>query len=145
MDEGITMGTPSTTYSWWQYSQWVRNVARNARITNPTGAELAAFKTFIKTFWNPQTDTGTRPWLAQKFMRLSATATASHYEGDIDNEPTPVLVRMVEVIGRDLKKIPMTDAEGIVVIGLLVSTGVRALGSGPYFGGVIGSATTVTP
>lgn len=130
----------SLTANWWEYSRWVRNIARNMRITpaidNAFEAEIV---TFIKFFWNPQTQTGSRSWLATKFGMLSATPSASHYQGDIDSEPFSVRVRMVEVIGRDLKKIPLTDAEKTMVDALIALCENRYLGSGPFFGGVIGS------
>lgn len=113
-------------------------MARNARITNGTGAELAAVKVFIKTFWNPVAQTGTRPWLDNKFRRLATAAATADYAGDIDQEPTPVLVRMVEVIGRDLKKIPLTAAEELVCNTLINASQNRHLGTGPLFGGVVG-------
>jgi hypothetical protein len=130
------------TGSSWQYSRWVWNIARNSRITNPTGAELTAVKTFLKYFWNPVTDTGTRPWLKYKFMRL-AIASSDGYEGDIDSQPTPVLVEMVAAVGRDLKKIPVTDTEKGYCDTLITATGNRRYGTGVYFGGVGGSLVTV--
>ena len=134
----------STTASWWQYSAWVKNVARNMRITTPTSVAFETqIKTFIKYFWNPQTSTGTRPWLADKFMRLSVTAAASQYLGNIDSEPFAVQVKMVEVIGRDLKKIPITDAEKAQADALIALCQNRQYGTGPYFGGVIGSTVTI--
>lgn len=128
----------STTANWWKYSNWIRNVARNARISNPTGVELAAVRTLIKAFWNPVTQTGTRSWLDNKFRRLAVAAATAQYKGDIDQEPTPVLVRMLEVIGRDLKKIPLTDAEKLACSTLINASQNRHLGVGPLFGGVIG-------
>jgi len=134
----------STTASWWQYSAWVKNIARNMRITPPTDNSLEAqIKTFIKYFWNPQTQTGTRPWLADKFMRLSVTAAASNYLGDVDQEPFAVQDKMLEVIGRDLKKIPITDAEKAQADALIALCENRRYGTGPYFGGVIGSTVTI--
>ena len=134
----------STTGSWWQYSKWVWNTARNMRITEPTGAELAAVKTFIKAIWNPQTQTGTRPWLETAFNKKSATAAASDYQGDIDSEPTCVLVEMLALVGRDLKKIPMTDAEKALADTLMTAAGDdRRYGTGTVFGSAPGSTVTV--
>jgi hypothetical protein len=127
----------------WQYARWVGNAARNMRITEPTGAELAAVKTFLKVIWNPQTQTGTRSWLETAFNKKSVTATASSYQGDIDSEPTCVLVEMLNVVGRDLKKIPLTAAEKTYADTLIAASGNRRYGTGDYFGGVSGSTVTV--
>ena len=122
----------------WAYSRWVWNIARNSRITEPTGTELAAVKTFLKLFWSPATDTGTRTWLKYKFYRL-AVASSDDYEGDIDSQPTAVLVEMLAVVGRDLKKNPLTAAEKIYCDTFITATGDRRYGTADYFGGVSGS------
>ena len=131
------------TGSNWQYSRWVWNIARNARITEPTGAELTAVKTFLKLIWNPQTQTGTRPWLETAFNKKSVTAAASNYQGDIDAEPTCVLIEMLGVVGRNLDKIPLTDAEKGYSDTLIAATGERRYGTGPLFGGVSGSLVSI--
>jgi len=133
----------TSTASWWQYARWVWNIARNARINEPTGVELAAVKTFLKLIWNPQTQTGTRSWLETSFNKKSVTAAASNYQGDIDAEPTHVLVEMLGVVGRDLDDIPLTDAEKGYVDTLIAATGERRFGTGPLFGGVGGSLVTI--
>jgi hypothetical protein len=148
------MGTPSTNKNWWQYSAWVKNIARNSRITEPTTTDpnvsmLPYIRTFLKVMCDP-TVKGTsafldctRPWLYEKFLRLSVN---SGYQCDIDTEPTHVLVKMLEVVGRDFKKIPISEDAGAAnvdetaaVVFLIIVSGYRFLGSGPYFGGVIGS------
>jgi hypothetical protein len=86
------------------------------------------------------TQTGSRPWIDDKFKRLSVN---SNYQGDIDTEPTHVLVKMLEVVGRDFKKIPITDGESIGVLILIGLSDNRHYGTGPYFGGVAGSNVTV--
>ena len=135
----------STTHSWWQYSKWVWNVARNMRITEPTGVELAAVVTFIKAFRDPVADTGTRSWLDDKFKQkaIVATQTDSQYRCNLDEEPTHVLVELVGVIGRNLKHIPITTAEAGFVDTLITATGDRRYGTGVYFGGASGSLVTV--
>ena len=133
----------STTGSWWQYAKWVWNIARNMRISEPTGAELAAVKTFLKAIWNPQTQTGTRSWLETSFNKKSVTAAASNYQGDIDSEPTCVLVEMLGVVGRDLDDTPMTDAEKTLADTLITATGARRYGTSAYYGGSSGSTVTV--
>ena len=101
----------STTKSWWQYARWTNNIARNMRITEPTGAELTAVKTFIKVFWDPINQQGTRPWLQDEFVEKSVTG---EYDGDIDNEPANTLVEMVSVIGRNLVNPPIRDSAPII-------------------------------
>ena len=128
---GTTLG------SWWAYSTWIKNIARNARITEPTGAYLTQIRTALKTFWNPVAQTGTRPWLDNKFRRL-ATSGDTSYACDIDVDPANVIVEMFNTVGRDLKKIPLTDAEKIVCDAMISASSNRHLGTGPYFGGVAG-------
>jgi hypothetical protein len=132
----------SSTKSWWQYARWTSNIGRNMRITEPTGAELAALKTFLKLFWNPMTATGTRPWLATTYNKKAVTAT-TNYVCDIDSQPTHVLVELLVVVGRDLDEIPLTDAEAGYVDTLITATGNRRYGTGPLFGGVSGSLVTI--
>jgi hypothetical protein len=132
----------STSKSWWQYSRWVWNIARNMRITEPTGAELSAVREFLKYIWNPVTQTGTREWLQAAYQE-KAVGPATDYECDLDNEPTHVLVEILMVVGRDLKKIPLTDAEATEVDTLISNTGNRRYGTGPNFGGVGGSLVTI--
>jgi len=133
----------STVVSWWQYKRWAWNIARNMRITEPTGAELAACKAFIKVFWNPVTQTGTRPWLNDS-LQEKAVMPAENYEGDIDAEPTHVIVEMLQVVGRNLDNPPIRDgAEVNAVNTLIAATGNRRYGTGPEFGGVGGSLVTV--
>jgi len=154
----------STTASWWQYSRWVWNIARNMRITNPTGAELTAVKTFIKVFWDAAAGTpkGTRPWLAGPMQQKSVRSTAG-VRPDVDVEPAHVLVELVALIARDMRKIPVRDS--VLVTGLgyvsevdavneliwatetdlvtpppVASRLSRRLGTGTKFGGVIGAA-----
>jgi len=129
----------SLTANWYQYSQWTKNIARNSRISEPTGDLLVFIRYFLKVMCNPVTGTGTRPWLRDKFGRLSVGAGAGdRYQGNIDTEPTHVLVKMLEVVGRDFKKIPITDFESLGVNILIGLADNRQLGTGPYYGGVIG-------
>ena len=133
---------PFGTKSAWQYARWTWNIARNARITNPTGAELAAFVTFLKFIWNPIAATGTRPWMKDTFQER-AVNPGDDYACNLDNEPAHVLVELLNIVGRDLKKIPITDAEAAQVDILIAATGERRYGTGPLYGGVIGSTVTV--
>jgi hypothetical protein len=127
----------TTTGSWWQYSRWLNNIARNARITDPADPLLGFIKTFIAVIWNPATQTGTRPWLDNKFRRL-ATASGTNYNGDVTLEQPAVLVKMLSYIARDFKKIPLTDFEKFGADIMLSLCENRHLGTGPYYGGVIG-------
>lgn len=124
----------------WQYSRWVKNIARNARITNPVGAELESVKDFLKFLWNPAAGTGTRPWLKERYQ---AKGVIADYSGDIDAEPAHTLVVMLDVAGRDLKDLPMTVAEKDAADALIAATGNRYLGTSPLYGGVGGSAYQV--
>lgn len=132
----------SSTKSWWQYSRWTNNIARNMRITEPTGTELAAVITFLKAIWNPVTQTGTREWLQAAYQEKAVNA-GDNYECDLDTEPTHVLVEILMVVGRDLKKIPLTDAEATLVDTLISATGNRRYGTGALYGGVGGSLVTI--
>ena len=127
----------------WQYARWVWLITRNSRITEPTGAALAAVKTFLKAIWNPQTQTGTRSWLETAFNKKSVTAAASNYQGDIDAEPTHVLVEMLGVVGRNFDNIPVTAAEKTLADTLIAATGNSRYGTSPYYGNVGGSNVTV--
>ena len=133
---------PFGTNSAWQYARWTWNIARNARITEPTGAELAAVVTFLKYIWNPITQTGTRPWLKTNYQE-KAVNPGDDYACDLDTEPTHVLIEILNFVGRDLKKIPLTDAEAAQVDILIAATGDRRYGTGPMFGGVAGSKVTI--
>lgn len=132
----------SSTVSWWQYARWTWNIARNMRITNPQGAELAAVITFLKFIYNPITQTGTRPWLKDNYQE-KAVNPGDDYACDLDSEPAWVLVEILNFVGRDLKKIPLTDAEAAQVDILIAATGNRRYGTGATFGGVAGSLVTI--
>jgi len=101
---------------------------------------LAFIKVFLKVMWDPMTQTGTRPWLQDKFQRLAVNST---YQADIDTEPTHVLIKMLEVVGRDFKKIPITDFEALGVDILISLSNNRHYGTKPYYGGVAGSTVTI--
>ena len=133
----------------WQYSRWVRNASRNARITNPTGLEELLYRVCVAYFYDPITNTGTRPWLKESYFRkATAAAAGSVYQCNLATEPISVIVELVDVIGRDLKKIPITDAEKSVldILGWIQESDLaiqRRLGTGTRFGGIGGSIVTV--
>lgn len=141
---GDTRGR-SATHNWWQAARDVRNIARNARITLPTGAELMAIKAFVSVIvrWDSGTSTylGTRPWLGVK-LNLKAISEATHYVGSTAVEPAEVWVKVLDHISRDLKKIPVNDTEATAVDTLIAATDNRFLGTQPFFGGVAGSVKT---
>ena len=126
----------------WQYARWVWIIARNMRITEPTGAELAALRTFLKAIWNPITQTGTRSWLASMYQE-KAVNPGDDYACNLDNEPTHVLIEILGAVGRNLDNIPITAAEVVLVDALIAATGNRRYGTGSLFGGVGGSSVTV--
>ena len=133
----------STTASWWQYARWTWTISRNMRITEPTGAELAAVITFLKFIWNPVAQTGTRSWLQYAYQEKAVNGGTDEYECDLDTEPTHVLVEILGIVGRDLKKIPLTNAEAAQVDILIAASSNRRYGTGPLFGGTGGSLVTI--
>lgn len=135
---------PSTTGNWWEYSRWVKNVARNSRITPPTASEEGMIRVFLKSICDPIAFTGTRPWLNVPFKeRATAAAGGANYQCDIDKEPVPVLIRLLEVVGRDFKKIPLNNYEQAMADDLFIYTDNRRLGTAPYFGNVGGAEYTL--
>lgn len=133
----------------WEYSRWMKNYARNARITLPTdvlpyAGELTGIKTFIKGIWNPMTQTGTRPWLQDAFQRKAVQVpTDTDYQCDIDQQPSHVLVELLEVIGRDLKKLPITAGEVMACGTLFNGASARVFGTAPTYGNVGGSIVSI--
>lgn len=129
----------------WEYSRWMKNYARNCRITEPTNVlpyagELAKIQTTLKVFWDPMTQTGTRPWLKDSFQRKAVQVPGDvDYQCDIDTQPAHVLVELLEVVGRDLKKLPITVIEMMVCAFLFGGSPERVTGTGPTFGNVGGS------
>jgi len=138
---GATRGRANC--NWWQYARDVRNVARNSRINLPTGAELTAIKTFIDIIvvWNGTAYVGTRPWLGLK-LNIKAISQATNYAGDTAVEPNYILVKVLEHISRDFKKIPVNNAEKSAADVLIAATEPRRLGTGPLFGNVAGDKKT---
>lgn len=129
----------------WQYSRWVKNLARNARITNPValGFEEFVYRIFVLIICDPSSAAGTRPWLTAAFRRLSVAAATDQYNFDPTVEPLPVIIKAVEIIGRDFKKIPITDPEKGLCDAVFAFTNNRRYGTKPYFGNVGGSTVTV--
>lgn len=135
-------GNVPNQVNWWDYARTVRNIARNARITNPTGAELTAFREFIDVFvkWDDATQNyiGTRPELGYK-LNIRAVSALTNYVGDSTVEPAHIIVKIVEQISRAMKQYPLNLTEQTAVNVLNSKTNNRKLGVTPYFGGVAGS------
>jgi hypothetical protein len=133
----------------WQYSRWTKNYARNARITLPTdvlpyAGELTGIRTFLKGIWNPMTQTGTRSWLQTVFQQKAVQVpTDTDYQCDIDQQPAHVLIVLLEIVGRDFKKIPVTAAEVIACNVLFGGASARVFGSKFTYGNVGGSIVSV--
>lgn len=106
----------------WQYARWTYIVGRSLRINPASRNEAAAVGVFIQQI------KATRPWL---LYRLQNKAEQLVDGGDriIALQPNYAEAKMVMVIGRDLKKIPMTIIEKGYVETLLTATGTRYLGS----------------
>ena len=130
----------STTDDWWQQSRFSHVIARNSRITEVAGAELAAVRVFLKFFWDVTIQSGTRPWLETMFRNKSQINYRNGQTleaGEVDSEPPSALAEMLSAVGRDLKKIPLTTAEGDEVDTLIAATGNRKTGETPFFGSTI--------
>lgn len=129
----------------WEYSRWMKNYARNARITLPTdvlpyAGELTKIQTTLKVFWDPMTQTGTRPWLQDAFQRKAVQVPGdTDMQCDLDQQPSHVLVELLELVGRDLKKLPVTAGEMMACGFLFSGAPARVFGTTPTFGGVGGS------
>lgn len=133
----------STTDSWWQYARWVNNIGRNMRITEPTGAELAAVKTFINAIWDNDALVGTRPWLSTTYDKKSVRSSDGP-RGDVDVEPTHVLVELLVSIAEDMmSNVSLQTGEEALVDALISGSGNRRYGTGDTFGAVAGSLVTI--
>ena len=133
----------SLTKSWSDYAKWLNNIGRNMRITEPTGAELTAVKTFINAIWDNAALTGSRPWLAPTYDKKSVRLSAGP-RGDVDVEPTHVLVELLVSIAEDMNgNVSITDAEGALIDTLITATSNRRFGTGDTYGGTSGSLVTI--
>ena len=133
---------PFGTHSAWQYSRWVYNASRNYKVTEPIGADLVFLRTYLWIIGDPNNAACTRPWLREMFWKRSVCQSAQ-YEFDIAQEPTHVLVELLGIVGRDFKKIPITDFEVVGTDILLSLANNRQYGTGPYFGSTSGSTVTI--
>lgn len=129
----------ATDANWQQYSRWLYVLARGFKNNAPTGAVLTAVDDCILGFWNTSEQTGTRSWLQQDFQRKSANPTVGlegQTPGDPTVEPTNVDVKLLEIIARDIKKIPMTAAEKVLIDALFdaTDTGIYGKTEGNVYG-----------
>jgi len=113
---------------------WI--VARSLSFNPPTISERAAVNTFLKSIWNVDAETGTRPWLKALYQK-KARAQTDQYRGDVDVEQDYVDSRILQGVARDLKKIPLTDAEATSCDTVFTATGNRRLGDKGNIGGAI--------
>ena len=97
---------------------------------NIVAGEEAMLTSVIEYFWNTATSTGSRPWLYTAFDENSAMPvnTPPNDPGFPPCEPTYNDIKNLGCIARDIKKIPLTDAEKIVVDALFGATGSRKYG-----------------
>jgi hypothetical protein len=133
----------------WEYSRWMKNYARNARITLPTdvlpyAGELTRIRTFLKVIWNPMTQTGSRPWLQESFQRKAVQMPGDlDQQCDIDQQPAHVLIVLLEIVGRDFKKLPVTAGE-IAASGVLFGGATpRVFGTKLTYGNVGGAVVAI--
>jgi hypothetical protein len=116
----------TTTASWWQYSRWVYIIGRSLLKNPPTGAEKTAVETFIQAIVNPST--GSRKgWLSNR-ARTKCERLQAGTEPLVTSQPNQAEAKIVMLIGRDLKKIPLTAAEEVFVGTLITATGNRRYG-----------------
>ena len=83
-------------------------------------------------------------WLQDAFQRKAVQVpTDLDYQCDIDAQPTHVLIEMLELVGRDFKKIPVTAAETNATSILFGVASARVFGSKYTYGNVGGSIVGV--
>ena len=99
----------------WQYSRWVYVIGRSLLINPAVGAEVAAVDAFITAI------VGTRPW-------LDLVIKAQDEEWTGAKQSSHGNAKRIVKIGRDLKKIPMTDVEKALCDTFIAATGKRYLG-----------------
>jgi len=103
---------------------------------NLVTGEEAMLASVIESFWDTDTNTGSREWLYTAFDENSAMPvnTPPNKPGFPPCEPTYNDIKNLGMIARDIKKIPMTDDEKIVIDALFGATGNRKYG---YQGNII--------
>jgi hypothetical protein len=92
-----------------------------------TAREEIVVRRFVKFFWDMATNTGTRPWIAWKFLH-DGTQGKVWKPGDSMNEPVHVLVKLLQHTVRDLKRTPISTVEAPIIEALFAGTGNRRYG-----------------
>ena len=113
-------------FSAWQYSRWAYVIARSLRHNYASVSERAAVEATIQYFGNPTT--GTRPWLADR-LRLKTEPISGGGEPIDAAQSDYDEAKMLMVIAKDLKKIPITDPEASQIDTLIAATGNRRYGA----------------
>jgi hypothetical protein len=121
----------------WEYARWLTVIGRSMRLNPPAqgSGEAAAAKAFVAYEY------GKRPWLRDRLFgnsqQLQGLVTA-------DNSQAPG--KNVEVVGRDILRVPVQDMDEKARIDVLIAaTGSRRYGGGAAFGGAIGADVDQTP
>jgi hypothetical protein len=90
------------------------------------------------------TQTGTRPWLQESFQRKAVGVPSdTDYQCDLDRQQAHVLVMLLEIVGRDFKKIPVTAAEQVATSIMFASAPARVFGTKYVYGNVGGSIVSL--
>ena len=92
-----------------------------------SGSEEKVVRRFVRYFWDANNSTGSRPWIAWKFLH-DGTQGMTYKPGDCMKEPVHVLVKLLQHTVRDLKKTPITVAEAALTDALFAGTGNRRFG-----------------
>ena len=107
--------------NWWQYSKWVYNVGRTARLYPYAPAEKTAVVDFITAEWETS-----RTWLVPRLsLKVAESQKATDQGYDLAALGDESLGRMVQVIGLSLKVTPPTEEEKELCDALFEATGSR--------------------
>lgn len=120
----------STTISWYTAFKKLGAMASNMQLSH-SSAEITAVKAFVAVIYSPNTNSGTRVWLKSAFRMKSKSATAAIA---ISAENDRSVLKMLEVIARDMKKVSIKTTEETAYNTLIAACGARANGQGPRGG-----------
>ena len=105
-----------------KYAQWVTTIGRSLRINPP----ILSTPEFIFVPWFLYWELYTRPWLLSRFYQKSAWM-----QGLVMYDNVQVAGKLVEIVGRDMMKIPiMNISEKQNVDQLVLFTSNRKFGVG---------------
>lgn len=134
----------TTTANWAQYSRWAYIVPRVLKSNLPANEDavdllMPTLRAYVKYFWNQKAQTGTRPWLATAFLNRTGISYSkgAHTAGDPDYEPARSLLTQMEVIARDVKKIPLTAGEKTRIDTLIAATSDMRYGAKYTYGNLV--------